>query len=97
MAKATRGYHAELDAIEIWVRVARHNADAADRLIDRFTAAINLLAGQPELGRAADHLLPGLRSFPIGDYLIFYRRTDDGVFIVRIIHGARDITPDLFE
>lgn len=53
MAKATRGYHAELDAIEIWVRVARHDAAAADRLTDRFTAAIALFAAQPDLGRAA--------------------------------------------
>ena len=52
MAQATRGYHAELDAIEIWVHVARHDAAAADRLTDRFTATINLLATQPRLGRA---------------------------------------------
>lgn len=97
MAKATRGYHAELDAIEIWVRVARHDAAAADRLTDRFTAAIALLAAQPDLGRGADHLVPGLRSFPVGGYLIFYRKSDDGVFVVRIIHGTRNITPDLFE
>lgn len=77
--------------------MARHDADAADRLTDRFTAAITLLAAQPELGRATDHFLPGLRSFPVGDYLIFYRRSDDGVLVVRIIHGARNITPDLFE
>ena len=97
MAQATRGYQAELDAIEIWVHVARHDAAAADRLTDRFTATIDLLATQPRLGRAVDHLLPGLRSFPAGDYLIFHRPMDDGVFVVRIIHGARNITPELFE
>lgn len=97
MAQATRGYHAELDALEIWVHVARHDAAAADRLTDRFTTTIDLLATQPRLGRSVDHLLPGLRSFPVGDYLIFYRPMEESVFVVRIIHGARNITPELFE
>ena len=61
MAQATRGYQAELDAIEIWVHVARHDAAAADRLTDRFTATIDLLATQARLGRTVDHLLPGCR------------------------------------
>lgn len=97
MAGATRGFHAELDALEIWVHVARRDPSAADRLVDRFTAAIGRLAEQPMMGRSVDHLLPGLRSFPSGDYLIFYRPGEDGVCVVRIIHGARLITSELFE
>ena len=97
MPQARRGYHAELDALEIWAQVARHDLAAADRLIDRFTAVISELAAQPHLGRPVDHLLPGLRSFPLGNYLIFHLPEADGVFIVRIVQGARLITPDLFE
>ena len=97
MGQARRGYQAELDAIEIWIQVARHDAAAADRLIDRFSAVIAQLVGQPHLGRPVDYLLPGLRSIPVGNYLIFHRPEEDGVFIVRIIHGARHITPELFE
>lgn len=97
MAGARRGYQAELDAIEIWVHVARRDPVAADRLVDRFTAVIDRLAGQPMMGGAADHLLPGLRSFPSGEYLIFYRPEDAGMSVVRILHGARHITPELFE
>ena len=67
MASARRGYQAELDAIEIWVHVARRDPGAADRLVDRFSAVIARLAEQPFMGRAADHLLPGLRSFPSGE------------------------------
>ena len=92
-----RSYQAELDALEIWVHVARHDPAAADRLVDRFTSVIARLAGHPLMGRSAEHLLPGLRSFPSGDYLIFYRAVDDGVCVVRIFHGARRITPELFE
>lgn len=80
MGTAARGYHAELDAIEIWVHVARRDPAAADRLIDRLTASIELLATQPHLGRAADHLFPKLRAFPIGAHVIFYRPFDDGIW-----------------
>jgi plasmid stabilization system protein ParE len=31
-------------------------------------------------------------SFPHGGYLIFYRPLPDGVEIVRIIHGARNLS-----
>jgi len=65
--------------------------------VDRFTAVIARLANQPLMGRSADHLLPGLRSFSSGEYLIFYRPDEDGVCVVRILHGARRITPELFE
>ena len=70
MANAKRGYHAELDALEIWIHVARHDLTAADRLIDRFTETINLLAERPHLGGTVDYLLPGLRSMLVGEYLI---------------------------
>jgi len=50
VAKAKRGYHAELDALEIWIHVARHDLAAADRLIDRFTETINLLAEPSAFG-----------------------------------------------
>ena len=97
MPRAARGYQAELDAIEIWVHIARRDPNAADRLVDRLTEMLDLLATQPMMGRAADHLLPGLRSIPVRDYLIFYRPDEEGIMVVRIIHGARQITPELFE
>ena len=97
MAIGRRAYQAELDALEIWVHVARRDPAAADRLVDRFTSVIARLAEQPLMGRAADHLLPGLRSFPSGEYLIFYRPDEEGVCVVRVLHGARRITPELFE
>jgi toxin ParE1/3/4 len=33
---------------------------------------------------------------PLGNYIIFYRPIDDGIEVVRILHGARDLPP-LFE
>jgi toxin ParE1/3/4 len=42
------------------------------------------------MGRVRDELLPGLRSFAMPPYVIFYEVIDDGVAIVRVLHGARD-------
>jgi len=43
------------------------------------------------MGRARDELEVGLRSFPVGRYAIFYLPIPDGVEIVRVLHGARDL------
>lgn len=48
------------------------------------------------MGRKVEELAPNLRSFPIGSYLIFYRPIEDGIQLIRILHGARDITPEYF-
>jgi toxin ParE1/3/4 len=42
-------------------------------------------------GRARDELAPGVRSFPFGRYVVFYVPRNDGVDVVRVLHGARDI------
>ena len=47
--------------------------------------------GRRTIGRMRDDLQPDLRSFAAGSYLIFYRPIDDGIEVVRVLHGARDI------
>ena len=81
---------ADLDAIWLYV-VEQGSLDAADRLIDAITERFPLLATHPGMGTARDEFAPGLRSFPVGDYLIFYRRDRGGIDIVRVLHGSRDL------
>jgi toxin ParE1/3/4 len=45
------------------------------------------------LGRSREEVAPGLRSFPFGRYVIFYEVMPDGIAIVRVLHGARDLGP----
>ena len=87
IAEAAR---ADLDAL--WLYVAEQGGlDAADRLIDAITERFPLLAANPGMGRERNELAPGLRSFPVGDYLIFYRRARGRIDIVRVLHGSRDL------
>jgi toxin ParE1/3/4 len=80
---------ADDDLIDIWVHIAPDNEPAADRLIDDVHSLTQKLAQFPLLGRAADHLHPGARSFALHDYLIVYRPMDYGVAILRVVHGSR--------
>ncbi|HLP91141.1 MAG TPA: type II toxin-antitoxin system RelE/ParE family toxin [Nostocaceae cyanobacterium] len=48
------------------------------------------------MGRSRYELLPGLRSFPVGSYLIFYFPINQSIEVIRVLHGARDIAK-LFE
>ena len=43
------------------------------------------------MGRLRNEVAPFLRSFPVKNYLIFYRPIDEGIEIVRILHGSQDI------
>jgi toxin ParE1/3/4 len=81
----------ELD--DIWYYIAQESGspDIADRLIDSITERFFLLSSHPYLGRVRDDLRPGLRSFPVGNYLIIYRIDAQDVLILHVAHGRRDI------
>jgi len=53
-----------------------------------------MLAANPLAGRTRDDLAPKIRSFPVGNYIIFYLPLSDGVEVVRVLHGRQDIDPD---
>ena len=63
----------------------------ADAFNDDVDARFHILAEQPLLGRSREELAPGMRSFPLGRYVIFYEVLRDGIEIVRVLHGSRDL------
>ena len=71
--------------------------DAALRFADAIAADFETLAGMPGMGAIRDFENPsytGLRSWPVGgfrNHLIFYFPLPDGIEVVRVIHGARDL------
>lgn len=87
---------AKADAIAIWKWIAADSPRAATAVPDRFEAASLTLAENPGLGPRREEPSPGLRSFPVAAYLLFYRPASYGVEIVRILHSRQDIAADLF-
>ena len=89
---------ADSDLDDIWLHVARESRsiDVANRVIDSITDRFWLLAQHPQIGRRRDHeLRPGLRSFPIGEYVIVYRIEGENVVILHVLRGSRDIAGQL--
>lgn len=82
---------AENDLDEIWLYIAQDSPTNADRFLDRIQERCWALADFPNMGVSRDELRAGLRSQSIGNYLIFYFPLEDGVDIVRVLHGSRDI------
>ena len=81
----------------IWEHIADDNPDAATRVIEAAYETFKTLAANPGLGRLRkfrDPRLKGVRSWLVSgfdNYLIFYRATPDGIEVLHVYHGARDI------
>ena len=71
--------------------IAADNPAQADDFIDLIDEKFQNLSRQPGLGRRREELAAGLRSFPVGRYVIFYLQVQDCLQIVRVLHGARDV------
>jgi toxin ParE1/3/4 len=65
--------------------------EAAERFLSKLNQKCSNLATFPNLGRKRNELYPSLRSFPIDGYLIFYRLIEDGIEIMRVVSGNRDL------
>ena len=86
-----RTRRARQDLIEIWEHVAADNPAAADALLDHIDGACSRLIDHPRLGPARDDIRPGLQYVIVGDYVALYRIIDEGIEIVRVVHGRRDL------
>jgi toxin ParE1/3/4 len=96
MARLTITAHARTDLQEIHSYIAKDNPAAARCFVERLRTKARQLADTPGIGRSrAEDLRPNLLSFPVGQYVLFYRAQPDGIVLVRVIHGSRDL-PSLF-
>ena len=83
--------NAEQDLEEIFMYWAnRASPRVADRIIDGITERFWLLGEHPNAGKLARNIAPGVRCFPAGKHLIYYRNTRCGTDVLHIFHGARD-------
>lgn len=54
-------------------------------------AALEQLQRFPLLGPSRERLAPGLRVLLYGSYAAYYIPRADGVVVIRLLHGARDV------
>ena len=82
---------AEDDLQSIWLWIARDSVDAAEAFLDRMIERISILERFPEAGPRRDEIGVGARALVAERWLVLYRTTADGVQVVRIVDGARDL------
>lgn len=91
------------DLIELATYIAEDNLDASDRFLAAAEETFKQLAKMPGMGKLNQFYNPNLADVRqqavkgFQKYLVFYRPTDSGVEILRVIHGARDIEAILDE
>lgn len=94
--KISRTPRARVDLVEIWNYIADDNESAADQVLLRIDRVLAMLANTPLAGRARTELHPEVRSFPVGNYVVFYRILPETVDVVRVLSRYRDIDQDDF-
>jgi toxin ParE1/3/4 len=87
--RISEGAESDLDEIFLgWAE--RAGLEVADRIVDEIVERFKLLGEFPDAGRPSDEISRGVRSFPAGKYLIYYRRFGEHTDILHIFHGARE-------
>jgi plasmid stabilization system protein ParE len=84
---------ARQDLIDIRNFIAKDNRAAARKVLTRIRAACRMLAKRPQVGHLRTDLASEpLRFWPVYSYLIIYRPGSRPIEVVRVLHGARDIS-----
>ncbi len=91
MLKLQWSRFAKTDLDEIWDGIAADSTIRADGVVSGIIQRAAALREFPLSGRMRAEFGRDLRCAPVGNHIIFYRHGQNTVFIVRVIHGARDI------
>ncbi len=82
----------ELDDIWLYIATRSGSVEIADKVVDSIADCFFALGRNPHIGRRRDEdLAPGLRSFPVGNYVIVYCIEEENAAILHVFHGSRDI------
>jgi toxin ParE1/3/4 len=97
VARVVKRLAAEQDLDDIAAFLQAASPHTAIRFLEAADRACARLAEMPDLGSAYESphpALAGLRLWSIRDfkrYVILYRPIPDGIEVVRVVHGARDL------
>ena len=65
--------------------------ESADRFVDGLLESFQTLADFPDIGTPRDYLPAPVLAFPHRGYMIYYRKTAEGIEIAQILYGGRDM------
>ena len=78
---------ARRDLGEIWLyTLTEWGLKQANSYTDEITAAFAALAEQPQVAGRCDHIRTGYRRFQVGRHKSYFRITEYGIAVIRILH-----------
>jgi len=85
---------AEDELRHVWRYIAAENPTAADRLLLRIDAKLQILRDFPDLGMLRDDVRRGCRMLVEGNYFLLYEHdaANDSVELIAVIDARRDLT-----
>jgi toxin ParE1/3/4 len=93
----TRRPQAREDPLDIWQYIADATKQRRQHCCDASTARFRCWLINPQAGRERPELAPNLRSFPVGNYVIFYMPGSHGIEVVRVLNARQDIAAEDME
>jgi len=82
----------EADLSDIWLQGASAwGIEQAERYADGLFAHFDLLVEFPEVARERVEFSPPVRIHPSGAHLVIYRQMEQGIEVIRILHGHQNL------
>ena len=70
---------------------AENSLETGERFFREFDRKCQQLVAFPSSGKSYSEIRPDLRGLSLSSYIIFYRLLDDGIEILRVVSGRRDL------
>ena len=82
---------AERDLEDIWTYTLKNwGLEQANHYIDRLMVVFDALSQSPKTAPACDHILLGYRRRSFERHMVYFRITNYGIEVVRILHVSMD-------
>ena len=95
LSKASEG---DPEAIDDYT-IEHFGLEQAMKTTDRFRKTFQALAEMPRIGRLHPEISPPGRAFRcrtvLGSFVVVYEPADDGIRVVRVLRGARNLVAEL--
>ncbi len=80
----------DLDEIWRYIAIEQSSESAAEGLLDKIDEKLRLALLHPGIGQSVEHLRPDTRRIIVKRrFLVFYEDTNQGLVVLRVLHGSR--------
>lgn len=81
----------DIENILLYLGREQRSPTAAARVIRDITDKANVYAAEPLLANSRPEFGPDIRAFHVHRYVIIYRPSPQGIEVLRVVHGSRDV------